>query len=492
MPVQPLPAPSAIRLLVIKIGWMDGPSLLPTAPSGPRPVRRHYPVVATYVILCLNVFIFGLMTAAGGSKNVNVLLNFGASYGPFFRNGQYWRLVMPMFLHIGFAHLAVNMFALCVLGAYLEPLYGYGRFALLYVVSGMGGTLLSMEASSNIAAGASGAIFGVAGAMLVTGLLHPEVVPRRWKNVFGGGILAAIVVELIFGRFIQHIDNWAHLGGLVVGLLLARLIPPAAINVDSARWSESRFQPVVLLPAAVVLIAFGTTANIYAKTQQLARLLAEADRLEAAGHADRARAPLEEAKRIDPRNARVHEELGGLALARKDYGDAIREYEAALRFNHASPSESLLLATAYVESGDFAKAREVLEKAQRPARADVQEMLGEVCSGLKLYTEAVQHYQEALKLSPDSPLTNNNLAWIYATCENPQLRDPHAALEHALRAVQLTGWRQPDFIDTLAAALAANGEFKLAAETEAKAAQMEPGNPGFQESLARYRKAAGL
>lgn len=474
---------------------MDLSSLLPITPSGPRHARRYYPVIATYVILGLNVFIFALMTTAGGSKNVDVLLSFGASYGSYFRAGQYWRLVMPMFLHIGFAHLAVNMFALCVLGAFLEPLYGYGRFALLYVISGMGGALLSMEASSHIAAGASGAIFGIAGAMLVTGLLHPGVVPRRWKNVFGAGILAAIVVELIFGRFIQHIDNWAHLGGLVVGLLLGWLIPPARLNVDSGRWSESRFQPVVFLPVAIVVIALGATANSYVKTQQVTQLLADAGRLEAARQPDRARALLEAAKHIDPRSARVHEELGGLALARKDYGDAIREFEAARRFNsQASPSDALLLATAYQASGDLAKAREVLETAQRqmPARADVQEALAEVCSGLKLYSEAIQHYQEALKLAPNSPVANNNLAWIYATCENPQLRNPHAALEYALRAVQLTGWRQPDFIDTLAAALASNGQFKLAAETETKAAALAPGNPEFQENLARYRKAAGL
>ncbi|MGH9328350.1 MAG: rhomboid family intramembrane serine protease [Terriglobia bacterium] len=470
-------------------------SLFPIQSSAPRHGPRYFPIIATYVILAVNVIIFALMTAAGGSKNVSVLLNFGASYGPYFRAGQYWRLVMPMFLHIGLPHLAVNMFALCILGAFLEPLYGYGRFTLLYVISGMGGALLSMEASSHIAAGASGAIFGIAGAMLVIGLLHPGVVPRRWKNLFGAGILAAIVVELVFGRFIQHIDNWAHLGGLLVGLFLAWLIPPPRLSADSRSRGESRFQPVILLPVIIVLIALGATANSYFKTQQVARLLTEAGRLEATHRPEQARAMLEKAQRLDSRSPRVHEELGALALSRKDYRAAIREFSEALRFqSEPSPSDTLLLATAYEASGDLTKAREVLQGAQRkmPPRADLQEALAGVSTGLKLYPEAIQHYREALKLAPNSPLANNNLAWLYATCENRELRDPPRALEYALRAVRLTGWRVPDFIDTLAAALFANGQFKLAAETEARVVQLAPGNPEFQENLARYQKAAGL
>src|SRR5262249_25708954 len=88
---------------------------------------------ATYVLIALNALVFGLTTLSGGSTNPDVLLEFGASYGPYFRHGEYWRLVMPMFLHIGVLHLLVNMYGLYLLGRILEHVYGYGRFAFLYV-----------------------------------------------------------------------------------------------------------------------------------------------------------------------------------------------------------------------------------------------------------------------------------------------------------------------------------------------------------------------
>ncbi|MGH9470720.1 MAG: rhomboid family intramembrane serine protease [Terriglobia bacterium] len=473
---------------------MDWSILRPIAPSGDRRGRRYYPVVATYILVGFNVLVFALMTSAGGAKNLDVLLEFGASFGPWFRAGQYWRLVMPMFLHIGLWHLLVNMFALYLLGSFLEPLYGYGRFTLLYVLSGMGGSLLSMEASPHIAAGASGAIFGIAGAMLVTGLLHPETVPRRWKDVFGIGILVVIVINLIFGHLVQHIDNWAHLGGLATGVIVALLIPPARLDVNSPHWSESAMQWIVILPLAIVLVAIGATANHYTHTQQVTRLLADSARLISAHQDSRARALLEEARRIDPDDARVHEALGLLDLGQKDYAAAIRDFQEALRLNPASVPDSLRLALAYEASGDLSKARQVLERAEQrlPPSPELQERLAEICANLGLYGAAIHHYNEALKLAPNSPVVLNNLAWLYATCSDPSWRNPRAALEHAIRAVQLTGWKQPSFIDTLAAALASSGQFKLAAETEARALRIDPGNQAFQESLAHYRKAAGL
>ena len=145
----------------------------------PQIVIRRYWAIATLVILGLNLFIFLLMTLAGGSTNPDILLDFGASFAPYFRRGEYWRAVMPMFLHIGWLHLLVNSYALYILGPILERVYGYGRFALLYVACGVGSSFLSMRMSSSVAAGASGAIFGIAGAMLTTGLLHRYAVPPR-------------------------------------------------------------------------------------------------------------------------------------------------------------------------------------------------------------------------------------------------------------------------------------------------------------------------
>ncbi|MGH9353433.1 MAG: rhomboid family intramembrane serine protease [Terriglobia bacterium] len=470
---------------------MNPASIAPTALSGDPRDRRHFPVVATYVLLALNIFIFVLMTLSGGSQNVYVLLDFGASYGPFFRVGEYWRLVMPMFLHIGWEHLLTNMFALWLLGSFLEPLYGYGRFALLYVLSGMGGSLLSMEASPHIAAGASGAIFGVAGAMLVTGLLHPETVPRRWKNVFGIGILLVIILNLVFGHFVRHIDNWAHLGGLVVGLILAWMIPPA--RVAARAWARSRVQPILILPVAIVIVAAAAAANHSFKTRQATRLLEDAAKLETAGKPAQARDALGQARSLEPHDVRVREALGFLYLQERDYDKAIPEFQAALRVNPFATSNAISLAAAYKGKNDWVKARDVLEASvQRVPRSAVTlESLAEVCSRLKLYSEAIERYNEALSVAPDFAVAQNNLAWLYATCDDARYRDPAKALKHATRAVQLTQSREPGVIDTLAAALSVNGRLDLAVQAEAKAVALDPQNPVYQRNLIRYRVLAG-
>ncbi|MGH9356918.1 MAG: rhomboid family intramembrane serine protease [Terriglobia bacterium] len=446
---------------------------------------------ATCVILALNVVIFILMTLSGGSQNTEVLLAFGASYGPYFRAGEIWRLVMPMFLHIGVAHLAVNMVALYLLGSLLEPLYGYGRFSLLYVLSGMGGSLLSMEASPHIAAGASGAIFGVAGAMLVTGLLRPQIVPRRWKSLFGVGILLAIIINLIFGRFVPHIDNWAHLGGLAAGLALACIIPPVVASKEIR--AVRGVQPIVIIPAVLVALAIGATANHRLKTGQASQLIAGSLRLEKENQTGRAISLLEEARRLDPHSEIVREQLGELYLDTQRYPQAIAEFQQALRFSPLSNADVVRLAIAYEQSGDPGKARSLLEEAQRkvPDDAGIQETLAEVYGGLKMFPAAILHYGKALKLAPNSPVALNNLAWLYATCPDARYRNPAAALQCSLRAVQLTGWRQPVLLDTLAAALDANGKASVAAQVETAALQLDPQNRAYQDALAKYHRAAG-
>src|ERR1017187_6529564 len=107
-----------------------GPQFYEVAP------RRFWPV-ATIVLLALNFVFFGLEIYAGGFDNTAVLLNFGASFGPYLRRGEYWRLVMPIFLHGGWLHILGNSYALYILGPVLGRVDGYGRHATLYVAAGM-------------------------------------------------------------------------------------------------------------------------------------------------------------------------------------------------------------------------------------------------------------------------------------------------------------------------------------------------------------------
>jgi membrane associated rhomboid family serine protease/Flp pilus assembly protein TadD len=456
--------------------------------------RRFWPV-ATLTILAVNLLLFVLETLAGGSKNTGVLIAFGASYAPLFRRGEYWRLVMPMFLHIGWVHLLVNGYALYILGPILERVYGYGRFAALYVAAGIGSSALSMTLSPHVAAGASGAIFGVAGAMLVTGYVHRDVIPPRWGRAFGRGMIPFIAVNLALGFTVRGIDSWGHLGGLISGVLLALLIPPPRHNLLRDETGEQPSQAIVLLPIATVLLAMTATANQYRISQAVTRLLAEGTRFEVAHQYDRALRSFQEAARKAPHDERPHEQMGGLYLAQRMYDQAIQEYgEAVVLGLPDDPEPRLRLGIAYRLKGDLPKAQQAFEEAlgKNPQTGEGQILLADLYAEQKLYADAITHYQEALRLEPNLAVAHNNLAWLYATSDDPKYHDPKAALDHAQHAVDLTHWKVAGFIDTLAEAYFANGIYQEAVNTQKKALALEPNNSELQEHMSRYRKAAGI
>ena len=454
--------------------------------------RRYWPVV-TLVILGVNVIVFLIMTFAGGSTNTDVLLDFGASFSPYFRRGEYWRAVMPMFLHIGWLHLIVNSYALFLLGPILERVYGYGRFALLYVAAGVGSSALSMSLSRNVAAGASGAIFGIAGAMLVAGYLHRDVIPPRWGRALGRGILPFIALNLIFGFSVRGIDNWGHLGGLLSGMVLAALIPPPEHDL-APQFGEARpSQAVVALPVIVVALAMASTAQHYASSRDATRLLREGVRLRLAHQDAKALERFRAAAQRSPRDERPHVMMGSLYLAQQQFDKAIQEYSEAVRLSPGAPEAELALGMAYRMKGDLTKAQQAFESAlgENPTTAEGQRLLADLYAEQKLYSEAVQHYKQALQIEPQSAESHNNLAWLYATCEDPKWRDPGAALEHARQAVELTQWKEAGFIDTLAEANYASGSYQEAVRIQLRALQLDPQDPELQEHMARYRKAAG-
>ncbi len=455
--------------------------------------RRYWPV-ATLTLIALCVLVFILMTLVGGSENSDILLNFGASYGPFLKRGDYWRLVMPMFLHIGWFHLAVNMYALYLLGPIYERIYGYARFSLIYVGAGITGSWLSMAMSQNVAAGASGAIFGIAGAMLVTGRLYPEVVPWRWKRAFGRGMVLVIILNYAIGLSLHNlIDNWGHTGGLLGGILLALIIPPPGVYRRYG-WTLSAIpRQAVVVPMAIVALSMFATASHYREAENVTRLVAEGRRYWSQNQDDRAVQTFQQAARQYPGDERPHEELAAVYLSRNQMADAIREYNTALRLSPGSPMAQLGLAVAYARDGQPDKARQLLTEivGKNPQTADAQMALADLCGEQDLYPEAIQHYQEAIRLRPDLAEARNNLAWMLATADDKRYRNPAEALALAQQAVELSHWKEATFIDTLAEALYVNGKYEQAVETQKKALALDPGNKEMQAHMAKYRKAAG-
>ncbi len=198
----------------------------------------------TKALVAANVLVFGAAGLAGAgffTPNAEVLQAWGTNFGPLTTGGQWWRLATSMFLHFGVFHLALNMWALYVGGRLAERLFGRWSFGLLYFASGLAGSLASLIWNPAVnSAGASGAIFGVYGAMLAFFLRKHSAIPsavineQRWSGV------TFIGFNLMNGFSNAGIDNAAHLGGLtagfVMGLVMARPISTEAraqINATS-------------------------------------------------------------------------------------------------------------------------------------------------------------------------------------------------------------------------------------------------------------------
>lgn len=176
--------------------------------------RRQFPVVTG--ILAVQLFVFVVMTASGGTTNPEVLVRFGAKVNDLIDQGQWWRLVTPILIHIGLIHLLFNSFALYIFGPTAEWLFGRFRFFLFYVLAGFGGNVASYWFNPySVSAGASGAIYGLFGMYVylywrAKRLVDPDV---------GKGILALVVINLLLS-FSHGIDLAAHLGGLITGFIL--------------------------------------------------------------------------------------------------------------------------------------------------------------------------------------------------------------------------------------------------------------------------------
>ena len=305
-----------------------------------EPVRRRYWPVVTLAIIGINVVVYLLLTYAGGSTNTDVLLDFGASFSPYFRRGDYWRLVMPMFLHVGWLHLLGNSYALFILGPILERVYGAGRFSFLYVAAGIGSSALSMSLSMNVAAGASGAIFGIAGAMLVAGFMHRDIILPRWGRAFGAGIVPFIVLMLFLGFSEKGIDNWGHVGGLVTGMVLAAFIPPPPHVLTLQFGDERPSQAIIVLPVLVVGLAMATTAQHYAISRDVTRLLQQGVRLRLAHQDAKALEHFQDAARRSPRDERPHMMMGAVYLREQQFDKAIQEYSEAARLTSGRPGSA--------------------------------------------------------------------------------------------------------------------------------------------------------
>lgn len=183
-----------------------------------RPVTFGILIITTLVFMAIQIFRFGDTTSGV------TIFEFGGLYGLFLKYdpSQLWRLVTPIFVHIGWQHFLFNLLAIYIVGQLAEQIWGSWRFLLLYILSGIMGNVFTLLLTPDVvAAGASTAIFGVFASIVVVGYFGRS----PYLKQMGQSYQALIVVNLIFNLFMPNVGIVGHLGGLVGGLLAAVCLP---------------------------------------------------------------------------------------------------------------------------------------------------------------------------------------------------------------------------------------------------------------------------
>lgn len=174
--------------------------------------------IVTYglILICIIMFIL-----SGMGYDTYKLVKYGANFSGLVRNGEVYRLVSYMFLHAGIVHIGLNMYSLYIVGPRVEDFFGKWKYLLIYLISGICGGLLSIGLTPNvISVGASGAIFGLFGALIYFGYHYRGYIGAMIRSQ----IVPIVVYNLLMGLFIPGIDMWGHVGGLLGGILTANML----------------------------------------------------------------------------------------------------------------------------------------------------------------------------------------------------------------------------------------------------------------------------
>lgn len=364
--------------------------------------------IVTPILVGLNVFVFIAMVFSGVSfmePDTADLIHWGASFGPYTLGAQPWRAFTCMFVHIGIIHLLLNMWCLWSLGLLAERLMGNWNYLLLYLLSGLGGSVFSLWLHPQlVSAGASGAIFGVAGGLVSLLAMKKAQIPQAAIQRTLKSVLLFVGYNLLYGMR-GGIDNAAHVGGLAAGLALGAFLPrrqlfappaaegvpaqPAAIEEGT---SGSFFSLGVAVLACALAGGFGyarrTHGTVNSTTEQteieLFKLsksdrteLQEGAKLLKGGNVDGAMISLSAVAARAPQSAVAHVLLGEAHYQKKQYDQAIQE-----------------LTTAVTLAPDYATAHSELGMAYLFTHQDAQ---------------AIQEYRVTLRLNPRDGNAHNNL-----------------------------------------------------------------------------------
>ncbi len=409
------------------------------------------PPFVTYAIFAIDVLIFlavGISGLSWTEPTYLELVRWGADFSPLTLSGEWWRLFTSTFVHIGIIHIALNMWCLWSLGPVLERLMGWKAFLLTYVVCGIAGSEASLVWKPlGGGAGASGAIFGVAGAffsflVFKKAPISPEFAKRRLKSV-----AVFIFYNLFFGAVALRVNNAAHVGGLIAGLILGAVLPcvlrrtgeassppdlsqrPLSFGDSTTSRAEDLRLAMVAIIAAVTVVAgaFGLAKHNATIVQYGAAVALIRENDPAA-----AIPKLQKSIVRDPNNALSLEMLGILRL---DQNDPTQAWPVLRRAVDLDPNNLALrhnLALAYIGAGFPEYAPKEIGwalKSEAENKAAANFILGVSSYRVENYTEAERYLRQAIEDRKGFFEAQNVLGVVYSAMgKRTEAHDQYAAV----------------------------------------------------------------
>ena len=356
-----------------------------------RPWARHTEssITLTQVLFGANIAVFLATALASGSAiNISGEVNFhyGANFGPYTLSGEWWRLLTYMFLHGGAMHIFFNMWCLWDLGRLCESLYGRWTFAAVYLITGVAGGLASIAWNPRVlSVGASGAIFGLAGALIASFYLGEFSLPRAAISGTLRSLVIFAVFNLGFGQLFGGIDNACHIGGLVSGLALGALIARLAPQQDAPL---RRATVVGVIALALLAAGFGVR-QWRGGPMRIARAFQETKGDPVAR--------LQAVIKQQPNLADAHFALAQAYLAREQFPEAEAEFKRVIQLQPGNLDARFDLGLVYLTEKRLEDAKSSFTQilTQDPNSAEGHYGLGLVLAAQQNHSAAIDEFKKA-------------------------------------------------------------------------------------------------
>ena len=410
-------------------------------------------VIVIPIIVLMNILIFILMLVDGVALRgwtPEVMLGWGGNFGPVTRAGEWWRLVSSMFLHYGFFHLAFNMLALVYFGRIVERLLGNMGFLVTYFVAGIGGSIASVAWRTDaVSAGASGAVYGIAGALIGFLVGRRDTIPLPVLKRLRNGMISYLAIEMYFGLKLPQVDMAAHVGGLISGFRCGLVLSqPLALGMVANRRQKNRLViagSIVAFPMLATGVVFCLDSADFHDRRGLIYM--------EQGHYDRAMEEFNRSIELSPRRAAAYALRGRLRSTLDDERGAIVDLDQAIQL---SPNTiDVLYDRGVVRStlgehdmaiADFNAGLNLVPTRDAGSRSAFLSARAIVWNNKNLLDTAIADADEAIRLQPENSdayrvrayanLERKEYDLVISDCNQATRRDPNniAALLYRGRA----------------------------------------------------------